>query len=152
MEEEGKKQIPWTKKKSLALAGALLGLILLLLCFVPMFTCKDEAGHPYYGNLIEYFHHPAGNPLAGAILLSVSGLLILFGMYRLIRSLFYHPEDGDNEDRHFVFGYLLFIGGCAFYAVSFFTAGSFVAAMVGLFLTFYGIVATVVHFKFLSEI
>ena len=149
MEEETK--IPWTKKKSLALSGAILSLVLLLLSFVPMFTCiRDDK--PFYGNLIDYFTYPSGNRVMAAVLLSLSALCMVVTIIRLIFSMRAHPHDGDKEDRNFVFGHYFFVLGAALYAVTFFSFASFVSAMVGLALTAYGIVIVIIHFRSLSEV
>ncbi|MCR5348541.1 MAG: hypothetical protein K6E59_02920 [Bacilli bacterium] len=146
--------IEWSVKKRIALIGLLTLPIFVIACLaVPMFVYVDPDTGIHYGGLVSYFiHAPWGGEKIFYIV--AEGLTLLcfgFSAYRLIRSVRADPDVGDDEDRHFVFGFAISVLGFAIFAMACFAANSYIPMAVGLLGAGYGIVSLIVHFRKLSS-
>ncbi len=149
-----RKKIPWTPKKSLALAGVFFILVCFGLCFIPMFSCMDADKKFYNGNIIEAFLHPEEGTALWLAFLGF-GLFVAFellAIFLLLRSVFADPDNGDSEDKSFVFGYFFLALGFGIFLLYCFSMHHTVAIFLGIIGIAVGIIAVVIHYKKLSNI
>lgn len=143
-------------KKVLVLIAAALLVGYLLCAFAPGYVLfktvgKDTVEALGYVNLIDLFART--DKLASVLIpFAIYWVLALGSLYFLARSFLDVPFVGDKEDKHFVFGFAVFVLAHATNAVTLFVQQSIAMMAPAAVLTAFGLIALVVHFRVLSDV
>lgn len=144
----------WNVKKSITLGLLLLSLAFLGLSFLPMYSVYVAEGTYAYGTVIESFQYPSPDSAVGLAIGAyiAYGVLDLVGAFFYLRSLISNPEDGDKEDKFFVFGSWFLTLSHGVFMLFAFSMHHTLAIVLGVVGVAIGIASIVLHYKKLSNI
>ena len=146
----------WNVKKTLCLVATIVFLVGLLLPLpLPVFQIYytvGEASYRYNGNVVDFYSHGFSSPqISMTIGLGLGAILLPIALVHFVKSIRAPSDTGDEEDKHYVFGFFFGVASATLISIGTFVAGAYIYTLVGLLLIAFGITSIIVHFKKLSS-